>query len=109
MSREKQIDKKAIEEMANVIKLSLDSLGCGNFNFTGEEISTMFAEALYNVGCHKQSEGEWVERTKTTTNAKGMEARYTINFCSACGYEIGTIRYQHKFCPNCGAKMKGGE
>ena len=55
-----------------------------------------------------QSEGEWIERTKTTTNAKGMEARYTINFCSKCGYEIGTIRYQHKYCPNCGAKMKGG-
>ena len=52
MSREKQIEK-----MASVIKLSLDSLGCGNFIFTGEEISTMFAEALYNAGYRKQ---EWI-------------------------------------------------
>lgn len=51
MSREKQI-----EEIAKVIKSSLDGLGCGNFNFTGDEISIMFAEHLYNAGYRKQSE-----------------------------------------------------
>lgn len=102
-----KIEKQAIEEMAKVIKSSLDGLGIGNFNFTGDEISTMFAKALYNAGYRKQSDGEWIEQIKTTTNAKGMTANYTINFCSNCGYEIGTIRYRHKYCPNCGAKMKG--
>ena len=65
MSKEKQIEK-----MANVIKLSLDSLGCGNFNFTGEEISTMFAEALYNADYRKQ---EWIsvdERLPTLEDGK---------------------------------------
>ena len=52
-----QIEKQAIEEMAKVIKSSLDGLGIGNFNFTGDEISTMFAKALYNAGYRKQ---EWI-------------------------------------------------
>jgi hypothetical protein len=51
MSREKQI-----EEMAKVIKSSLDGLGSGSFNFTGDEISTMFAKHLYNATFRKQSE-----------------------------------------------------
>ena len=111
MSREKQI-----EEMAD--KLCTTSYFCTAEDWDSCDIKDSdeychrcrkVAERLYNAGYRKQSEGEWVERTKTTTNAKGMEARYTINFCSECGYEIGTIRYQHKFCPNCGAKMKGGE
>lgn len=54
MSKEKQM----IKEMAKVIKSSLDGLGCGNFNFTGDEISAMFAEALYTEGYRKQS--EWI-------------------------------------------------
>lgn len=47
---------KQIEEMAKVIKSSLDGLGSGNFNFTGEEISTMFAKTLYNAGYRKASD-----------------------------------------------------
>ncbi len=90
-------DKQAIEEMAKVVKSSLDGLGCGNFNFTGDEISTMFAKALYNAGYRKQSEGEWIFK-------KG--GYYQRLICSACGrMSIATFDY----CPNCGAKMKGGE
>ena len=51
MSKDKQI-----EEMAKVIKSSLDGLGSGNFNFTGNEISAMFAKSLYNAGYRKASE-----------------------------------------------------
>lgn len=99
MSREKQI-----EEMAK--ELQIDCEQREERDCFAISCSKCRAEYLYNAGYRKQGEGEWVERTKTTTNAKGMEARYTINFCSECGYEIGTIRYQHKFCPKCGAKMK---
>lgn len=52
MSRDKQI-----EEMANIMKMSLDGLGNGTHNFTGFEISTMFAKALYNAGYRKVPEG----------------------------------------------------
>ena len=48
---------KQIEEMAKVIKSSLDGLGSGNFNFTGDEISLMFAEAIYTAGYRKASDG----------------------------------------------------
>jgi hypothetical protein len=92
--------------MAKVIKSSLDGLGSGNFNFTGDEISIMFAKALYNEGYHKQSEGEWID--KPTGAYRRMQS-----WCSACGKHsgIGGIESnRHKpYCPNCGAKMKGGE
>lgn len=53
---EQTMRDKQIEEMAKVIKSSLDGLGSGNFNFTGDEISTMFAKALYNAGYRKASD-----------------------------------------------------
>ena len=91
-----QIDKQAIEEMAKVIKSSLDGLGIGNFNFTGDEISTMFAKALYNAGYRKQGEGEWIIK-------KG--GYYQRLVCSVCEkLSIATFDY----CPNCGAHMRGG-
>ena len=100
MSKEKQI-----EEMAKVIKSSLDGLGSGNFNFTGGEISIMFAEALYNAGYRKQSEGEWIQH----------EDDWCGNYytCSACGCDWTTIdgtpwENNMRYCPECGAKMKGG-
>ena len=71
-------------------------------NLSSEDL----AKDLYNAGYRKQSEGEWI---KTETN-------YT---CSACnfnviswsgeydGYECERGISLMKFCPNCGAKMKG--
>jgi membrane protease subunit (stomatin/prohibitin family) len=96
-------DKQAIEEMAKVIKSSLDGLGCGNFNFTGDEISIMFAKALYNADYRKQSEGEWYDGICTNC---GHEALDYLDE-TPCGCTMRT--YITKFCPNCGAKMKGGE
>lgn len=103
MSREKQI-----EEMAKLACTCFDGncKGCP-FDFYPPCPTKASATRLYNAGYRKQKEGEWIEQIKTTTNAKGMTAHYTINFCSNCSYEIGTIRYRHKYCPNCGAKMKG--
>jgi hypothetical protein len=63
------------------------------------------SEALYNAGYRKQSEGEWVD--KPTGSYRRMQS-----WCSACGKHsgIGGIESnRHKpFCPNCGARMKGG-
>lgn len=64
------------------------------------------AEHLYNKGWRKQSEGEWID--KPTGAYSRMQS-----WCSACGKHsgIGGIESnRHKpYCPNCGAKMKGGE
>jgi hypothetical protein len=71
------------------------------------------AEHLYNAGYRKQSEGEWIDRFKG-------EFINPIYVCSLCGK--GTLLKPHinelrnmemeqalsPFCPNCGAKMKGG-
>lgn len=48
--------------------------------------------------------GEWIAR---------CDGRYgqTRTYCSVCGKHsgIGGIKQKPPFCPNCGAKMKGGE
>ena len=55
----------------------------------------MQAEALYNAGYRKQSEGEW--------GFDGMS--WT---CSECG-EYATKGIKTNYCPNCGARMTKGD
>lgn len=60
------------------------------------------ATYLYNAGYRKQSEGEWIiDRTPIDA---------TFN-CSKCGYSYieadPQAETEYKFCPECGAKMKG--
>ena len=60
---------------------------------------------LIAKGWSKQSEGEWID--KPTGAYSRMQS-----WCSACGKHsgIGGIESnRHKpYCPNCGARMKGG-
>lgn len=55
----------------------------------------------------KQIESEWIVTTKTDADY------YTpskVAICKHCGEELwfkGKVRFI-KFCPHCGAKMKGG-
>ena len=73
----------------------------------------LLAEHLYNAGYRKQSKGEWIDFYK------GKYAN-PLYVCSVCekgtllrveGNELGqpeTVQALSSFCPNCGAKMKGG-
>ena len=100
MSKEKQI-----EEMAREIYENTD--------LSIVEIAENIAEALYNAGYRKQSEGEW------HYNPDGMDWGLGAWECSLCGCRndnlpmdenIKPLRWAgSKYCPNCGAKMKGGE
>jgi ribosomal protein L31 len=54
---------------------------------------------LYEAGYRKQSEGEWLKERMSK-----FEHRYN---CSNCNYRRFGKPTPH--CPNCGAKMKGGE
>lgn len=78
MSKEKQI-----EELTNELVFTRNY---GTYNAV--------ANYLVNKGYRKQSEGEW--------GFDGMS--WT---CSECN-EYATKGIRTSFCPNCGAKMKGG-
>lgn len=93
MSKEKQI-----EEMAKVLeqRCNRDCI---------PDCSECLAQTVYNAGYRKQSEGEWIKHP----------ASYE---CTACKEEFFVEGYAEDydpitdwdlhFCPNCGAKMKGG-
>lgn len=44
--------------------------------------------------------GKWIEKTFLMG---------TSNFCALCGCHYGMPHEKYNFCPNCGAKMDGGE
>ena len=93
MLREKQI-----EEMAEAI---FQNCNCGLFFSEAEKIARFVIE---EQGYRKQSDGKWEK----------FEGERFI--CSNCAkvFELGStatiydVKRMWKYCPNCGAKMKGG-
>lgn len=86
--------EKQIDEIARIID--------DNHGFIVSSVET--AKALYSAGYRKQSEGEWTY-DYTGEELLGTDAVYQYK-CSLCGeHSIVPWRY----CPDCGAKMKGGE
>ena len=92
--------KKTLEAMKYDICVSADYCygACCECNFDS------LAKALYARGWRKQSEGEWL-------TSDIPQEKYVCSICGgACWYydcqgEVARSRY----CPNCGARMKGGE
>ncbi len=89
----------AIEEDGSLVLLD----ECGGVAYCPDgRFTIVFDEEQNN---RKQSEGKWIDKP---TGAYGRMQ----SWCSACGKHsgIGGIESnRHKpFCPNCGAKMKGG-
>lgn len=95
-------DKEQIEEMA---KMMVDS----NNKEVADALSLLFvrlAEALYNADYRKQSEGEWIKHP----------ASYECTVCKEEFFVEGYAEdydpiedWELRYCPHCGAKMKGGE
>lgn len=106
-----QIKKQAIEEMAR--KMCRNFMPNGNCASDGDPcglecVYGFCAERIYCAGYRKQIVGEW---ETILHNPRGEMLNVYSHICKVegCGYFYKDIRpYGHKFCPNCGAKMKGG-
>jgi hypothetical protein len=99
-------EEKQIEEMARFVCSSFHGHhDCENCSLYEERCCVSFcaAKRLYNAGYRKQSEGEWTERIEPLSWCEDdVDIFYE---CSCCGtHNFGKSPY----CPNCGAKMKGG-
>ena len=88
--------KQQIEEMAKLLEGTCDVMPLGECY--DMDCKVCAATLLYNAGYRKQTEGEW----KTV----GEELKNTT--CSVCGHWVETPYGKTPYCPNCGAKMKGG-
>ena len=95
--------EKQIEEMANIV---WRSPVCNHFvSYTD---CSFMAEAIYNEGYRKQSEGEWIKKEKMYGKVSSEAV------CSNCGRDVVYQVIDNKwafenFCPHCGLKMKGVE
>ena len=99
MSKEKQI-----EEMAKVMCDYYGTEKCYDCRYCCDCHISHEAERLWRAGYRKQSEGEWIEFPIDNYEGEPSGLYYV---CSVCHEENG---FEDKpFCPNCGAKMKGGE
>ena len=98
MDREKQIN-----EIARII--ARRSMAFRNPNVAFMTTARKTADSIYNADYRKQSEGKWEkfegERFICSNCAKvfGLGSAATI-------YDVKRV---WKYCPNCGAKMSGGE
>ncbi len=94
------MSKKQIEELKDCID-SLYGCDCAYYGVEGLAI----AEALYNAGYRKQSEGEWIKSPSSYECTACKEEFFVEGYAE--DYDPITDWDLH-FCPNCGAKMKGG-
>lgn len=90
MNKEKQI-----EEIANVIYDDPNA-----YDTYWRSHCERLAETIYNADYRKQSEGEWEKRVFIIFDSEKVGYR-----CSECNTTWDTPT---PYCPNCGAKMKGG-
>lgn len=95
------MSKEQILEKSKELEGVLHEWGIGEFIPFHTEVG-MLAYYIISKGYHKQVEGEWV-------NKNGL---YVCSVCDkTCPYDAQAddISYwECKYCPNCGAHMKGG-
>ena len=92
------------ETYAFVKQLQMVSLGRGNCKTIQQ---TVINSIKFGV---EQPQGEWIEKVETKQLGHGWLTTHEI-VCSVCGgsgENDENIPQCWKFCPNCGADMRGG-
>lgn len=110
MTREQMIDK-----MARMLCYQQDVGNCTECYRYNSCLYRLTAKEIYNAGFRKQSEGEWVPVScEPYGNGLSEETWYK---CSLCGkYALGWCDDEYyadpqktKYCPHCGARIRGAE
>ena len=117
MSKEKQIEELDFEirriTQSNIVHRRQYS-NFGGYEMDIDIYTANIAKALYNAGYRKQSEGEWIPYE---SESYGCDDETTWYKCSNCGKDAYgrcweddwySMPIRSKYCPNCGANMKGG-
>lgn len=96
------MSREQIEEMAKHLRYTCEG-ECFRNKDGFIDCDVCRACDLYDAGYRKQSEGEWIDHSEIGTMNCSWE-------CSGCHWTtVSFTEMKHsKYCPNCGAKMKGG-
>ena len=113
MSKEKQIEEMSCKKCLHY-EMCLDNFrGAkeeGLWELTEED--EYFAHAdecdFYAAGYRKQSEGEWMKPQFFARSGFYTKKEFPCNQCGETFEVVKGSKLMH-YCPNCGAKMKGGE
>lgn len=102
--------KEEIEREKEIAIMSADlELHHTEMNLNGD-IYTDYdatAEKMVSEGYHKQKESVW--STSVMFDVPTQKITGYTHICQSCFYLYkDKNQYGNKFCPNCGAKMKGG-
>lgn len=70
------------------------------------------ANALYNADYRKVEQGEWKDVKRSYATSLGGKGTSPYRVCSVCEWEypvvtVGQHLKKYKYCPYCGAKMRG--
>jgi hypothetical protein len=98
--------KEQIKEIAKVLCEKYDTEHCKVCDHNGRCMVRLDAEWIYEAGYRKQSEGEW----ETIPDYRSESLIAYRHICSVCKSFYKDIRpHGHKYCHECGAKMKGAD
>lgn len=100
-NNEKQIEEM-VKDISGVSEFAI--LGLNNAFIKVRVACETIAERLYNAGYRKQSEGEWVDQYQ----GKYDNQLYKCSECGETAFHDESRWFLTHYCPNCGAKMKGG-